>query len=135
MRVVLDTNCFISCIGKKSLYRNVFDAFLNYQYSLCISTDILFEYEEIFYEKWGEDVTKNLLARILRANNIVLTETYFDFNLSIDKDDDKFINVYLSSNSDYLVSNDKDILALKASSFPPLNIITLQEFSELIKTL
>jgi len=135
MRVVLDTNCFISCIGKKSLYRNVFDAFLNYQYSLCLSTDILFEYEEIFLEKWGEEVTKNLLARILRANNIVLTETYFDFSLSIDKDDDKFINVYLSSNSDYLISNDKDILALKTSSFPPLNIITLQEFSELIKTL
>jgi len=135
MRVVLDTNCFISCIEKKSLYRNVFDAFLNYQYSLCLSTDILFEYEEIFLEKWGEEVTKNLLARILRANNIVLTETYFDFSLSIDKDDDKFINVYLSSNSDYLISNDKDILALKTSSFPPLNIITLQEFSELIKTL
>jgi putative PIN family toxin of toxin-antitoxin system len=135
MRVVLDTNCFISCIGKKSLYRNVFDAFLKYQYSLCLSTDILFEYEEIFLEKWGEEVTKNLLARILRANNIVLTETYFDFSLSIDKDDDKFINVYLSSNPDYLISNDKDILALKTSSFPPLNIITLQEFSELIKTL
>ncbi len=27
MKVVLDTNCFISCIGKKSPYRNVFDAF------------------------------------------------------------------------------------------------------------
>ena len=135
MRIVLDTNCFISCIGKKSPYRNVFDAFLNYQYSLCLSTDILFEYEEIFYEKWGEEVTKNLLARILRATNIISTETYFDFNLSIDKDDDKFINVYISSNSDYLVSNDKDILILRNNSFPPINVITLQEFSALIKTL
>jgi putative PIN family toxin of toxin-antitoxin system len=135
MRVVLDTNCFISCIGKKSLYRNVFDAFQNYQYTMCLSTDILFEYEEIFYNKWGEEVTKNLLTRILRATNIITTQVYFDLNLSIDKDDDKFINVFISSNSDCLVSNDSDRLSLRNNSFPPINVITLQAFSIIIKTI
>jgi len=50
MKIVLDTNCFISCIGKKSPYRNVFEAFLQKRYTLCISSEILLEYEEKFLE-------------------------------------------------------------------------------------
>jgi uncharacterized protein len=129
MKVVLDTNCFISCIGKKSLYRNVFDKFLDSSYDLCLSTDVLLEYEEIFTQKWGQEVTENLFARMLKANNISFFNNYFDFNLSNDADDNKFINLYVASNSDFLVTNDSDILKLKNNPFPPLKIITLQEFS------
>ncbi len=53
MKVVFNTNCFISCIGKRSRYRNVFDEFLKEGYTLCVSTEILLEYEEIFSVKWG----------------------------------------------------------------------------------
>ncbi len=132
MQVVLDTNCFVSCIGKKSPYRNVFDAFLNQQYLLSISTEILLEYEEVFLNKWGIEVTNNLLARLLRATNITFSEVYFDFNLSVDADDNKFINAYVATNADYLVTNDSHILSLKNNPFPTLNILTLQEFSTLI---
>lgn len=132
MKIILDTNCFISCIGKKSPYRNVFDAFLKREFILCLSTEILLEYEEIFFEKWGGEVTENLLARIIRASNIELSSPYFDFKLSVDEDDNKFINAYLSSNADYLVSNDSDIVRLKNNSFPKLDIKTLKEFSFLL---
>ena len=67
MKVVLDTNGFISCIGKLSPYRNVFDNFLSGAYTLCVSTEILLEYEEIFLDKWGEEVTENLLTRLIRG--------------------------------------------------------------------
>lgn len=50
MKIVLDTNCFISCIGKKSPYRRVFDAYLQKVYTLCVSTEVLLEYEEKFLE-------------------------------------------------------------------------------------
>ena len=133
MKIILDTNCFISSIGKKSPYRNVFDAFLNNKFVLCLSTEILLEYEEIFLEKWGDDVTENLLARIIRASNIELCNPYFDFKLSTDEDDNKFINTYLSSNADYLVSNDSDIIKLKNNGFPKMAIKTLQEFSQMLK--
>ena len=129
MKVVLDTNCFISCIGKKSIYRNVFDCFLNSTYELCLSTEVLLEYEEIFTSKWGVEVTENLFARMLKADNISFFNNYFDFNLSKDIDDDKFINLYIASNSDFLITNDNDILQFKNNPFPPLKIFTLQEFS------
>ncbi len=81
MKIVLDTNSFISCIGKVSPYRNVFDAFLNQQYTLCVSTEILLEYEEKFDQFWGEEVSHNLLGTILTAQNTSLNDIFYFFHL------------------------------------------------------
>lgn len=133
MRVVLDTNCFISCIGKKSLYRNVFDSFLNGEITLCFSTEILLEYEEVFLDKWGPDVTQNLLARLVRAENVVYTSIFFNFNaVAKDVDDNKFADAFLAANADYIVSNDAALLALNSSEFPPFQVRTLAVFSEIL---
>ena len=133
MKIVLDTNCFISCIGKLSPYRNVFDGFLTGLYTLCVSTEILLEYEEIFLQKWGEDVTENLLSRLIRAQNIEFTTVFFNFNIiDSDKDDNKFADTFLTTNADYIVSNDSKILALNKSEFPSFQVISLQDFSALL---
>lgn len=133
MKVVLDTNCFISCIGKRSPYRNVFDGFLSEKYVLCVSTEILLEYEEIFNIKWGNIVTENLLARLVRAANIESVSNYFRFNaITFDADDNKFADTYITSNADILVSNDSKLLALNNMDFPYFKVITLQEFSLLL---
>lgn len=134
MKVVLDTNCFISCIGKQSLYRNVFDAFLKENYILCLSTEILLEYEEIFLQKWGQDVTEHLLSRLIRAKNIDFATVFFRFNVvKNDADDNKFSDIFISSNADLIVSNDNKLLALNNIEFPPFKVITLQAFSLLLK--
>ena len=124
MKVVLDTNCFISCIGKRSPFRNVFDEFLKENYTLCLSTEILFEYEEIFLIKWGNEVTENLLSRLVRAKNIELSTVYFSFNMIYnDADDNKFADLYLSSNADFIVSNDTKLLALNKTDFPKFQVV------------
>ena len=134
MKIVLDTNCFISCIGKASPFRNVFDEFLAGNYTLCFSTEILLEYEEIFLQKWGYDVTENLTGRLLTAQNTQFVTIYFHFDIVIaDKDDNKFADLYVASNADFLVSNDSQLLALHKSEFPPFQVITLQEFSAMLK--
>ena len=69
MNIVLDTNAFISCIGKKSPFRNVFDVYLQKKYTLSVSTEVLLEYEETFVLHWGEEVTKNLMGRLLAGTN------------------------------------------------------------------
>ncbi len=133
MKIVLDTNCFISCIGKSSPYRNVFDSFLREQYTLCVSTEILLEYEEVFLIKWGNDVTINLLSRLVRARNIEFSTIFFNFNMvNNDEDDNKFADTFLSSNADYIVSNDSKLLALNKSVFPEFTVLTLQEFSQIL---
>ena len=134
MKVVLDTNCFISSIGKRSAYRFVFDCFLSGVYTLCFSTEILLEYEEIFLEKWGEEVTANLLARVVRANNVEYTNVFFNFNaVENDRDDNKFADAFLASGADWLVSNDSSLLGLNRQEFPPFRVITLQDFLALLQ--
>lgn len=135
MKVVLDTNCFISCIGKRSPYRNVFDSFLQGKYTLCLSSEVLLEYEEKFLEFWGAEVTANLLGALLTASNTTLHSIFFNFLLvSGDADDNKFADTYLSASADYLVSNDAKLLALRNNSFPTVKVITLQDFSLLLST-
>ena len=41
MQVVLDTNCLLVSIGRKSKYRPIFDALLDGKIKLLISNDIL----------------------------------------------------------------------------------------------
>jgi len=133
VKIVLDTNCFVSCIGKRSPYRNVFDGFLSGSYILCVSTDILLEYEEIFFQKWGQAVTQNLLARLIRAENIEAVTVFFNFNsVTKDADDNKFADVYLTSNADILVSNDTQLLKLNQIDFPAFKVLTLQQFSAML---
>lgn len=45
--VVIDTNCLLQIISKKSPYRPIWDAFLAGRYELCVSNEILDEYQEI----------------------------------------------------------------------------------------
>ena len=134
MKIVLDTNCFISCIGKKSPYRNVFDAYLKKEYTLCVSTEILLEYEEKFMEFWGSEVTENLMGRLLAGSNTSFRSIYYYFGLvRSDPDDNKFADVYLASNADYLVTNDGQLLNLNKLTFPPVVAITLQELTEILR--
>ena len=47
MKVVLDTNVLLTCLGRRSPTRAIFDALLSQQLTLVVSTSILLEYEEI----------------------------------------------------------------------------------------
>lgn len=134
MKVVIDTNCLLSCVGKRSEYRNVFDAFLDAEFELSLSTEILLEYEEKFNEFWGEAVTDNLLGVFLTSENTFLQDIFYYFHLvNGDMDDNKFVDTYLASNSDLLISNDKKLLALNDLGFPPVKVFRLEEFSEILK--
>ena len=49
--VVIDTNCLLQIISRNSPYRPIWDAFLVGKFDLCVSNDILEEYQEILNSK------------------------------------------------------------------------------------
>ena len=48
MKVVLDTNVLLRALSTKSEFSELIDLFFVEKYSIAISTEILFEYEECF---------------------------------------------------------------------------------------
>lgn len=53
MNIVLDTNCLIMSLSRRSPYYSVWRNFVEGNYTLCISNEILAEYEEILIKKVG----------------------------------------------------------------------------------
>lgn len=47
MNIVLDTNCLIMSLSRRSPYYSVWRNFVEGNYMLCITNEILAEYEEI----------------------------------------------------------------------------------------
>lgn len=134
MRVVLDTNVLLVSISSKSEYRPIFDSFLNEEYELCVTTDILLEYEEIVKEYMGEKFAEYALQLIENAPNVKWITKYFKWNLiESDADDNKFVDCAIACDAKYLVSDDKHFNVLKKISFPKVEVLKAQEFKEIIQ--
>ena len=134
MKVVIDTNVLIASFGKTSPYRNIFEAFLNYQYTLLLSNDILLEYLEIIGQKTNVFVAENIIMSILSAENIELHDIYFYWSLiEHDKEDNKFCDLAIAGGADYLITNDTHFNVVKLNSFPPLNILSAEEFLQILR--
>lgn len=136
MRVLIDTNCFLAIIPRISPYRPIFDAFRSKLFDLVVSTEILDEYSEIFTREMSPQISDNLLELILRQTNTIKTEIYFKWGLiTQDYDDNKFVDAAISSNANFLISNDKHYNILKKNRFPNVTVINLEEFLRILKEL
>ena len=129
--VVIDTNCLLQIISKKSPYRPIWDAFLEGRYELCVSNEILDEYQEILGQQITPTIAENIVLLILNKSNVRLVDPHFRMELiTADPDDNKFVDCAFAANADYLVSEDSHFDVLKNLSFPKLNLVTLDEFLE-----
>lgn len=133
MRVILDSNVLLVSISKKSKYRPVFDSFLEGKLTLIISNEILSEYEEIIAKFASSQVASNIIQLFLLRPNIEKYEIYFKWNLIFkDYDDNKFVDLAVISNADFIVTNDNHFNILKEIEFPKVEIIKLEEFMKII---
>jgi len=133
MRAVIDTNCLVASISPKSKYNWLYHYFLNEQFEWVLSNEILTEYEEIISIRYNIKVAENVIRILTVAPNSIFVNPYFKWGLiENDLDDNKFADVYLSSNSDVLVTHDRDFNVLKKIDFPKFNISNLDEFKNLL---
>jgi putative PIN family toxin of toxin-antitoxin system len=133
MRVVLDTNILLVCIPKISKYRIIFEKIINEEIQIVVSNEIFTEYLEVFSLKFGSQISNNILSYLNLKDNILKTEIHYKYNLiTQDPDDNKFIDAYLNSNSDYLVTNDKHFNFIKNLQHPEVKIINIDEFIKIL---
>ena len=96
LRIVLDTNVLLASIGTRSPYRRLFDALLDEAFTLCLSTAILLEYEEVIARKASPAVAANVVRLLVAAPNAEYVTPHFRWHLiAADPDDNKFVDVAL----------------------------------------
>jgi putative PIN family toxin of toxin-antitoxin system len=133
-RVVIDTNCLLQILGAKSKYHFLFESFLQFGYVLCISNEVLLEYEEILRMKASPLAADLFMKVIARSRNVIRKDPYFKWNIiTNDFDDNKFVDCAFACRANYIVTNDNHFQEAANSPFPVFNVINLDDFSELMK--
>ena len=129
--VVIDTNCLLQIIARNSPYRPIWNAYLAGKYQLCVSNEILDEYQEILEQQITPTIAENVILLILNRKNTLLVDPHFRMELiTQDPDDNKFVDCAFAAGADYLVSEDTHFNILRDTPFPLLNLVTLDEFMQ-----
>jgi len=96
---------------------------------MCVSTEILVEYEEILQRLTDENTAQLVIGLIINNPNTQLFTPYYKFNLIVsDPDDNKFVDCAIAANAKYIVTEDKHFNVLKNYSFPRVDVTDLDSF-------
>ena len=133
MRVILDSNVLLVALPKFSKYRIIFDEFLSNNLTLIISNEVITEYYEVIARFANEIVASNVLELLLVRPNVEKFDIFYNWKIITDDfDDNKFVDLAISSNADYLVTNDKHFNILMGIEFPNVKVIGLDNFIKLL---
>jgi putative PIN family toxin of toxin-antitoxin system len=133
-RVVIDTNALLVSISSKSKYHWLFQKLIQSKFDVFITNEILLEYEEIISNKFNQKVARNVIRTLLLLPNVSLVKVYYIWNLiQKDPDDNKFVDCAVSSNVNFIITNDTDFDILRSIDFPKVQTISIQDFKNLLK--
>lgn len=127
--VVIDTNCLLQMLGRHSVYRPLWDAFMQERFIWCVSNEIMNEYDEILTQKASPRVAYLFMQTFMRSPNVLRKDPYYQFRLiEKDLDDNKFVDCAIVAGADYIVSEDAHFRVLDTIPFPKVNVIQLDDF-------
>ena len=134
MKVIIDSNVLVAIIGKKSILRPIWDAFINGRYSIAVSEDILKEYEEILQRHAAKGADKLIMEIFIESPDIYVQTVYYKWNaLDNDPEDNKFFDIAVAANADYLITDDVHFNKVSKLKFPKINVLSSKEFLKIIK--
>ena len=134
LKVVLDTNALLRTLSRNSINKHVLDKLFNEQFDLFVTTEILLEYEEKISQIFNVHTAELIMGALSLLSNVFKTTIFYNLHLiSVDKDDNKFVDCAFAANANFLVTDDKHYKILKSVTFPKINILSLAEFSTLLE--
>ncbi len=132
--IVLDTNCLLAVLPSISPYHQVWTDLLEGNICLCVSNEILEEYEEVLTQKINVEISKAVIKLILSLPNLKrVRPTYFLHLIEVDPDDNKFVDCAFCGEAELIVTNDTHFNVLREIQFPKIFIMKLQEFLKILQ--
>jgi putative PIN family toxin of toxin-antitoxin system len=136
MKIVLDSNILLVAVGKSSRYRPIWNAFLKEKFKLIVSEDVIYEYEEILQSHAAPGVSEIMMEIFIESNDVIYQKVYYSWNaITKDPDDNKFFDIAIAGNADYLVTNDSHFNVLKQLPFPEVKVISADDFLAILEEL
>ena len=130
VKFVLDTNLSLSsALFKTSLARKAFNAVVSSEGEIILSQPVLDEINDVFSRSRFDryllpEARQNFLNDFLELADIIeVTVTIADFQ---DPKDNKFLELAISGNANYILTNDKDLLVL--NPYQSITVITPADF-------
>jgi putative PIN family toxin of toxin-antitoxin system len=125
---VLDTNVLVACISRNSPHYWIWQAFVDRNFQLCVTTDILNEYAEVLEKFYSAVVVENALHQLSLQDNIIQVIRYFEWRvIENDADDNKFFDCAVAANADYIVTEDRHFRILSKITFPSVAVLNASE--------
>jgi len=132
MKIVIDSNIFISAFFWGGKPKEIFDRVLNGFDELYITDEIVNEIKKVMSSnkfavnsndiKDYINIIEKYSKKIVSKNNIK--------SISRDADDDKILQCGIDGNVDYIITGDNDLLILK--EYNKIKIIKPKEYLEII---
>ncbi len=134
MKVVLDSNVLLVALGKRSNYRPIWEAFVEGKFKLIVSDDIIYEYQEVLQNHSAPGVADLVIEIFVESIEVIYQQVYYSWNvIKQDPDDNKFFDIAVAANADYLVTNDAHFNEARYLPFPSVKIVTADEFLDILK--
>ncbi len=134
MKIILDTNIIISALCFPfSKPRKVFDLSRR-KGEILVSIQTLNELETVLMRpKFDKYIDRDLRLAFLNeySKNVTLIESTKEVTGCRDEKDNKYLSLAVSSEADYIISGDKDLLVL--DPYQSTRIISPDQFIELQK--
>ena len=132
MRVFLDTNVLVSAFISRGISAEIFRIIVK-EHDLIIGDLVLNELKRILHTKLKMPLTQvnNILNYLNSFEKINYSGEKAPFEIR-DKDDEKILALALKSNSDVLITGDKDFLDVRKSL--SIKILNPREFLKLVKS-
>jgi putative PIN family toxin of toxin-antitoxin system len=136
MRAVIDCNIFVSAVSSKSKYHVIVQKLIKGDFHLLLSTEVYFEYYEIISAKYQKYVADAFIGALENSPFVIPCYPGFHWNLIYnDPDDNKYIDLYVAGNADYLVTDDRDFKFIRDIKFPFVNVIGIDAFLGLLNAM
>ena len=128
MKIVLDSNIFVSSFFWKGNPRKIFDRVTNGLDELYITDKILREIATVMSrEKFDVDINEiEDYIKIIESYSIKLFPQNIEEEISRDKDDNKILQCGFEGNVDFIISGDGDLLVLK--NYKGIKIVKPNEY-------
>lgn len=128
LKVVLDTNIFISALVYGGVPGKVLRIILTKELQVVISPILQAELTDIITKKFPLSLADMYLLKEEMERSFIIVNPHMDLDVVRDKDDNRVLEAAVEGNCDFIITGDEDLLELK--QYQKIKIVTPTQFLE-----